>query len=171
LRRLISGASGRHSEAPTGERNPDRHGVTEFDEDLLDLPGLEDFDLNGALLRFDHGDDVAALDPITRFHQPLYRRARLHIGAERRHAKLGHDRSLRSAECGLCGRDDFGNLRDRCIFEVAGIWNRHLFATYAADRRVKFPKGLLDNAHADFCRQAATAPALVNDHSATRLAD
>ena len=72
------------------QRRPDRHLAVELDQDLLDLAGLEDFDFDRALLRLDHGDDVAALDPIARLDQPLDQRARLHVGAERGHAEFDH---------------------------------------------------------------------------------
>ena len=80
------------------ERRADRHLGVEIDQDLLDLAGLEDLDLDGALLRLDHGDDVAALDPIAGLDQPLDQRARLHVGAEGGHAELDHGAVLTLAQ-------------------------------------------------------------------------
>ena len=74
-------------------------------------------------------------------------------------------------ERSLCGRDDLGDLRNRRIFEMARIGNRHLFAADAADRRVKRPERLFDDAHADFGRQAAAAPAFVDDDRPPSLGD
>ncbi len=54
------------------------------------MASLEDFDLDCPLLGFDNGNDVAVLNLISGLDQPLNKGARLHIGAERGHAELGH---------------------------------------------------------------------------------
>jgi hypothetical protein len=59
-------------------------------EELLDDTCVEDFNINDALLRLHHGDDIAALDLRTRLYEPLYECAGFHIGAQTGHAKLSH---------------------------------------------------------------------------------
>ena len=119
------------------QRRADRHLALELDQDLLDLAGLEDFDLDRAFLGLDHGDDVAALDPIAGLDQPFDQRAGFHVGAERGHAELDHGALLCPSQRGLGGRDDLGRLRDRGVFQMARIGDRHLLAADAADRRIE----------------------------------
>jgi hypothetical protein len=44
---------------------------TRLDEPALDDAVFENVNLDGALLRLDHGDDVAALDPVARPFEPF----------------------------------------------------------------------------------------------------
>ncbi len=122
------------------ERNPDRYLGVQIDEDLLNLACLEDFDFDGAFLRLDHGNDVTALYLIAGLDPPLDQRAGLHVGTEGGHAEFDHGAPLRPPKRGLCGRDDLRRLRNRRIFEVAGVGDRHFFAAHAADRRVELPE-------------------------------
>ena len=98
------------------------------------------------------------------------KRARLHVGAEGGHAEFDHGEPLRSPQRGLGGRDDLRRLRDGRIFEMAGVGDRHLLAANPADRRIELPECLLDDARADFCREAAASPAFVDDDGPPRLA-
>ena len=77
---------------------------------------------------------------------------------------------MAAAEGGFGGGDDLVGLRDRRLFEMPGIGDRHLLAADAGDRRVELPEGLLDDAHADLRGEAAAAPAFVDDDGAARLA-
>ena len=54
--------------------------------------------------------------------------------------------------------------RETGRFEVARIGDRYFLAADAADRSVQLPECLLDDARADFGRQAAAAPAFIDDH-------
>ena len=119
----------------------------------------------------DYGDDVTALDQVTRLDQPLDECAGLHVGTKRGHAKFGHDILSASREDGFGRCDDLWGLRNRGILEVTRIGYRHLFATDTPDRRIKLPKRLLDDAHADFGGKAAAAPALIHNDGAPRLRD
>ena len=74
-----------------GQRGADRHLGADLDQHSLDLPGFEDFDLDRALLRLHHGDDIATLHAIAGLDHPFDKRARLHVGAERGHAEFRHD--------------------------------------------------------------------------------
>ena len=74
----------RASAVPTGTLPPTSTSICSI------RPVFEDFDLDRALLSFNHGDDVATLHAVSRLDHPLDERARIHIGAERRHAKFGH---------------------------------------------------------------------------------
>ena len=80
----------------------------EIDKDLFNLAGLEDFYLDRAFLGFDHGDNIAALDPIAGLHQPFDQRPGLHIGAERRHTKFDRGAHLWCTERSLCSRKILG---------------------------------------------------------------
>ena len=60
-------------------------------------------------------------------------RARLHVGAEGGHAELDH-RDGRSVDQRAHGVDDRRGLRERGVFEVLGIGNRHLGGADAGDR-------------------------------------
>ena len=53
------------------ERRSDRDLLSNVDQDFLDLACLEDLDFDGALLRLDHGNHIAALDPVAGLDQPL----------------------------------------------------------------------------------------------------
>jgi hypothetical protein len=54
---------------------------------------VEYLDLDGALLRLDHRDDVAAFQWVAGLLQPFDQRAGFHVCSERWHAKLDHRRS------------------------------------------------------------------------------
>jgi hypothetical protein len=56
---------------------------------------MEDLDLDRALLRLDHRNDVAAFESVARLLQPLDELAVVHVGAERGHAELAHARITR----------------------------------------------------------------------------
>jgi hypothetical protein len=73
------------SGVPTGTCCPGLH------QDLIDDAGLEDLDLNRALLRLDHGDHVAAPHLLARLLQPFHQGAGLHVGAKGRHDEVAHD--------------------------------------------------------------------------------
>ena len=55
---------------------PDRH--RKFGHDA----GVEDLDLDRALLRLHHGHDIATLHVVAWLHQPFDQRAGLHVGAK-----------------------------------------------------------------------------------------
>src|SRR5208337_139258 len=86
--------SGRHFRfgfaSNTSQRRSYRHPGVKTNQDFFNLASLEDFDLDCPLLGFDNGNDVAVLNLISGLDQPLNKGARLHIGAERGHAELGH---------------------------------------------------------------------------------
>ena len=74
-----------------------------------------------------------------------------------------------SPEGGFCRSDDLRRLRDRGNLEVPGVGYRHFFAANPADRPVEVPERLLDNARADFGRQATAPPPLIDHDSAACL--
>ena len=96
------GASGRRGGRSRGlpssshgrQHRAHRHSRPGLDQQLLQRPILENLDLDCALLGLDHGDDVAAMDLIAGFPQPFDQRARLHVGAQRRHGELAHRLSV-----------------------------------------------------------------------------
>jgi hypothetical protein len=57
------------------EHGADRDLRALWHDEAVDRPALEDLDVDRALLRLDDGDDVAALDLISRLDQPLDERA------------------------------------------------------------------------------------------------
>src|SRR5579884_2832732 len=62
--------------------------------------------------------------------------------------------------------DYYRHLGQRRFLQMPGIGHRHLGAAYALDGRVEFVKGALHDARADFGRQTAAAPSLIDDHRA-----
>jgi hypothetical protein len=73
------------------EQRSDRHFLTRFHDGSIDHAGVEDLDLDGALLGIDDRDDVAAGDRVARLLQPLDECAGFHVGAEGWHAELDHE--------------------------------------------------------------------------------
>jgi hypothetical protein len=51
---------------------------------------FEYLDLDGALRRFHYCNDIASLHLVAWLRQPFDERGGLHVGAERRHAEVGH---------------------------------------------------------------------------------
>ena len=72
----------------------DGHFGADVDQKLFNLACLKDFDLDSSFLRFDYGNDVAMLDTIPWFDQPLDKRSGFHIGTERGHAEFSHRLAL-----------------------------------------------------------------------------
>jgi hypothetical protein len=62
----------------------------EIHQDLFNSTGLKGFNLDRALLGFDHRDDITAFYPIAWLDEPLNKCARFHIGTERRHPEFDH---------------------------------------------------------------------------------
>ena len=72
------GAQQRHSlerrfafAANRRQQRADRQLLSRLDEDLIDDASLENFDFDEALVGFDFGDDVAALDGVARLDAPV----------------------------------------------------------------------------------------------------
>src|SRR5512143_1395122 len=68
------------------------------------------------------------------------------------------------------GGDDRRHLRQRGFLEVLRVRDRHLDTADALERRVEVVERILRDPGHDLGREAAAAPALVDDHGAMRLA-
>ena len=88
-----------------GQHGSDRHTLALPDKQLRNHAFEEDLDLDRALLRLHHRDNVARAHPIADLDMPFGERARLHVGAKRGHAKLAHvaRTSWRAAAAMSCG--------------------------------------------------------------------
>ncbi len=60
------------------------------DQDLLDRAVGKDLDLDDALLGFNLGDDIAALDLVAGLDLPFDQEALFHVGTQTGHAELSH---------------------------------------------------------------------------------
>jgi hypothetical protein len=78
------------------QRFADWHFGTGLYQNVLDSAGLEDFDLDGAFLRFHYGNDIASLHLLPAFDQPFHQRSGFHIRAERGHSEFDHDQILQA---------------------------------------------------------------------------
>ena len=87
---LSAGHLGLARAAHEREDRAHRHLGLRLHQDLLDDPVLPDLDLDRALVGLDDGHDVAAHHAVARLHLPLDEGARLHVGAQGRHAEFSH---------------------------------------------------------------------------------
>ena len=65
-----------------------------LDQELFEHAGREGLHLHVGLVRVHDGDDVAALDAVTRVLLPLDQRSRAHVGSEGGHEELAHQTSV-----------------------------------------------------------------------------
>ncbi len=93
--------------ADHGQRCSDRDRLSERHQKFFDHARLEHLDFDRAFLRLDDGHDIAVLDCVAGRFEPLDEFAGLHIGTERGHAELAHQRpsAVRAAATivGVCG--------------------------------------------------------------------
>ena len=67
-----------------------RYFLSRLEQNLIDNPGIEDFDFHHPLGGLHHGDDIAALYSVAGFDFPFDQGAGIHVGAQAGHAKLAH---------------------------------------------------------------------------------
>jgi hypothetical protein len=77
----------------SGEHCANRDFGARLHEELLNHASLKDLDIDNALFRLHHGDDIAALDVRARLDMPLHERAGFHISAQTGHAEFSHWRA------------------------------------------------------------------------------
>jgi hypothetical protein len=99
----------RRSITDQGQGCADGKSRAELGLERLDDTVLEDLDLDGALLGFDHGDHIAAMNRVAGLDQPFDELAGFHVGAEGGHDEDApslvppHGRAGRGDDVGTCG--------------------------------------------------------------------
>ena len=126
---------------------------------------MEHFDLDGALLGLDDGNDIAARQIVAGLLKPLDKRSFLHIGAKGRHAEIHHRRSTPAP------RPQFPEPAECSDLQVAGVGNGNLGAAHARHRCIERVERPFHDAGTDFGRETATPPAFVHDDGTMGLFD
>ena len=146
------------------QHRTDRHVGAWRHDQLAHRRRREDLDVDDALVGLDQRHDVAALHAVAGLHVPLDERAGVHVGAERRACGTQLHRPNSLAH----GRDDASAAgsaaSSRCFGYGIGTSAVHTRAPAHRDRRKPAPR-----CAPDLRREAAAAPAFVDDHGAMRL--
>ena len=167
------GCGSRGSRAQPGEQRADRHLLPFVDDQLLDGAVGEDLDFDRRLVGVDQRDDVAPAHLVARSDPPFDQRAGFHVRAERRHAELvdvgGGAGVMEPGAARAARRRRWSRPAAARLLEMRGIRHRHLGAAHALDRRIELVERVFHDPRRDLRRDAAAAPAFVDDHCAARL--